>query len=356
MGIPAPDVVVVGAGAAGIFASMAAASSGAKVLLLEKTPRIGTKILISGGGKCNIAHDGNLGDVIRRFPPAEAQFLRPSCYRMTNRQIMDFFRDRGLELYTRPDGRVFPTEGTAKDVVAILTDELLASGVQVTLNTAVSELVVSEARILGVKVESATPKTMAKPRQSAQFGARALLQEVLSEPAELAESWSGESLIGCEMVVVTCGGSSYPNSGTTGDGWKWARAIGHSVEKPRAALAPIYLKSPWASLTGVSLEGCILAARADGKRIAHDTGDLLFTHLGVSGPAALEISRSVALAIEVHPVILEIDLRPEAAFQEILEEINTLIGGGPRRTLTWLLSKLVPLLARETLGILGRSL
>src|SRR5437879_3199179 len=103
------DVVVVGAGAAGIVASWRAATLGARVLLLEKNDRIGIKILISGGGKCNITHDGTIEDVLRGFRPNEARFLRPSCYRFTNAEILDMLTQRGLEVYTRPDGRVFPT-------------------------------------------------------------------------------------------------------------------------------------------------------------------------------------------------------------------------------------------------------
>ncbi|MBC8065735.1 MAG: NAD(P)/FAD-dependent oxidoreductase, partial [Chlorobia bacterium] len=102
------DVVVVGAGAAGIIAAWRAASLGARTLLLEKTSRLGTKILISGGGKCNITHDGGLEDVLRAFRPNEARFIRPACYRFTNKQIVGMLTDRGLRVYTREDGRIFP--------------------------------------------------------------------------------------------------------------------------------------------------------------------------------------------------------------------------------------------------------
>src|SRR5450755_4435228 len=112
-----PDVIVVGAGAAGIIASWRAAQLGACVVLLEKSVRIGTKILISGGGKCNIAHDGELEDVLHAFRPNEARFIRPACYRFTNRQIIRMLTSRGLEVYTRPDGRIFPVHQTARDVV-----------------------------------------------------------------------------------------------------------------------------------------------------------------------------------------------------------------------------------------------
>src|SRR5438067_11328524 len=126
-------IIVVGEGAAGIIAAWRAASLGARVTLLEKNDRIGMKILISGGGKCNITHDGTVEEVLSGFRANEARFLRPSMYRFTNREILDMLTSRGLDVYTRPDGRVFPVSGNAKDVVAIRDDDLRNAGVRVKL-------------------------------------------------------------------------------------------------------------------------------------------------------------------------------------------------------------------------------
>src|SRR6266496_1890006 len=109
------QVVVIGAGAAGILAAWRAASLGARVVLLEKNDRIGIKVLISGGGKCNITHDGSIDELLSAFRSNEARFLRPSCYRFTNLDIVEMLTSRGLDVYTRPDGRIFPTHGNAKD-------------------------------------------------------------------------------------------------------------------------------------------------------------------------------------------------------------------------------------------------
>ncbi|HRK22423.1 MAG TPA: NAD(P)/FAD-dependent oxidoreductase, partial [Fimbriimonadaceae bacterium] len=182
-------VVVIGAGAAGIMASLRAAKLGASVLLLEKTPRIGTKILISGGGKCNITHDGDLEDVLRAFRPNEARFLRPACYRWTNRQVVELFTSQGLDVYTRPDGRIFPVEKTAKDVVAILAGYLARAKVDLRLECPVTGLLRDEAGISAVLTR--------------------------------------QGPIVVQAVVLAVGGSSYPNSGTTGDGWRWAAELGH---------------------------------------------------------------------------------------------------------------------------------
>jgi predicted flavoprotein YhiN len=106
--------VVIGAGAAGIIAAWRSASLGAPTILLEKTNRLGTKILISGGGKCNITHDGPIEDVLRAFRPNEARFIRPACYRFQNHEIVEMLTSRGLEVYTRPDGRIFPTAASSR--------------------------------------------------------------------------------------------------------------------------------------------------------------------------------------------------------------------------------------------------
>jgi predicted flavoprotein YhiN len=321
-----PDVVVVGAGAAGLFASAAAARAGAKVFLLEKTSRIGTKILISGGGKCNIAHAGPLEDVIRAFPQNEAVFLRPSCYGMSNERIMESFTSHGLELYERPDGRVFPTHGDARDVLNILVREVLDRGVKICLRTCVTDILASEGKIEGVKVAVESEPVRiggARPGGSgaAGFGAKALLGQVLQTYAGAGENWTGPEKIRCRRLVVACGGSSYPNSGTTGDGWKWARALGHTVVRPRAALAPIYLTTPLTDLSGLAVRGCRLIARNSGKKVAESRGDLLFTHQGISGPATLQISRQVAVEMEVGQVRLELDFAPDLSVEALIEEL-----------------------------------
>lgn len=295
---------MVGGGAAGIIAAWRAASLGAGVLLLEKTARLGTKILISGGGKCNITHDGELEGVLRAFRQNEARFIRPACYRFTNRQIVDMLTSRGLEVYTRPDGRIFPVDKTAKDVVAILQSYLVDAGVMIRLNAPVESIFASEWHITGVQV-------------------------------------AGEK-INCSQVVVSVGGSSYPNSGTTGDGWKWARDLGHSIVKVQAALAPIYLVEPHIERSGVSLRDCVLKSRLNGKEIARWRGDLLFTHHGVSGPNALGISRVVAENERTGEIRLEVDLAPDKSFEELSAEAMTFLRDHPRKTMASFVEQFVP--------------
>ncbi|MEZ0327189.1 MAG: NAD(P)/FAD-dependent oxidoreductase [Fimbriimonas sp.] len=299
------NVLVVGAGAAGIIAAWRAASLGARVTLLEKTPRIGTKILISGGGKCNITHDGPLEELIRAFRPNEGRFIRPSCYRFQNKEIVEMLTSRGLSVYTRPDGRIFPVEQTAKDVVRILRSYLDEVGVEVRLDTPASGLKTDDNAITAVEV-------------------------------------AGKELA-ADRVVLTVGGSSYPNSGTTGDGWKWCRELGHAILKPRAALAPIYMNADeqWASRSGVSLRDCVLKGR-QGKEFVRWRGDLLFTHHGISGPTALGISREVTERLELGSVTLEVDILPDKSFEQLVQELIAYGAQHPRRHIGSWLEPLVP--------------
>ncbi len=309
--------MVIGAGAAGIIAAWRAASLGARVTLLEKTPRIGTKILISGGGKCNITHDGPLESLIRAFRPNEGRFIRPACYRFQNKQVVEMLTSRGLSVYTRPDGRIFPVDQTAKDVVRILKSYLDDVNVDVRLDVPV----------IGLGIEGGVVKSV--------------------------RSQGGD--IQAERVVLTVGGSSYPNSGTTGDGWKWCRDAGHTIVKPRAALAPIYMHSDeaWAARSGVALRGCILKGR-QGKEFVRWRGDLLLTHHGISGPNALGVSREVAEKLEIGEVTLDVDLLPDRSFEELVQELLAYGASHPRRQIGSWLEPFVPnSLVAELLGSAG---
>ena len=296
-------MVVIGAGAAGIIASWRAASLGARTLLLEKTSRIGTKILISGGGKCNITHDGELEDLLRAFRPNEARFIRPACYRFTNRQIVEMLTSRGLQVYTRDDGRIFPVDQTAKDVVAILRSYLKDAAVNMRLESPVSSIETSEGRMVAVHT----------------------VQE----------------RIPCSTAIIATGGSSYPNSGTTGDAWPWVRALGHQIVKVRAALAPIYLNID-PEHSGIALRDVTLKAREGTKEIARWRGDLLFTHRGVSGPSALGISRIVTEHLEQGEIALEVDLTPDVSFESLSKSLHDWILSNPKKQLAGFVEDFIP--------------
>jgi predicted flavoprotein YhiN len=323
-----PDVIVVGAGAAGIIAAWRAAELGAKVTLVEKTNRIGTKILISGGGKCNITHDGPIEGVLKAFRPAEARFIRPACYRFRNDQIVEMLTSRGLEVYTRPDGRIFPVDRTAKDVVRILESYLEEVSVTVMLEAPVSGLIIEDGAVRGVRYRRAGEAPLVRRDEGEGYRAKTA-KNLLRELDPVAPAEGEERELRADRVVLCCGGSSYPNSGTTGDGWPWMREAGHGVERLRAALAPIYLAQV-PDLAGVALRDCTLKAR-QGKEFARWTADLLFTHQGISGPAALGLSRQVAEGLEKGEVSLEIDLQADLTPEQASEQLLAFTTRNPSR-------------------------
>lgn len=299
-----PDVIIVGGGAAGIIAAWKSATLGAKTLLLEKTERLGTKILISGGGKCNITHDGTVEDVLQAFRKNEAQFLRPAMYRFTNSDLLELLTSRGLEVYTRPDSRIFPLHGTAKDVMKVFESCLREVNVSVRLKTPVNRLIAAENRIGGVETANGS--------------------------------------FYCKRVVIATGGSSYPKSGTTGDAWKWLRKLGHKIVPIRAALAPMYMEiENQGDFSGISIKDCVLKARQHGKEIARWRGDFLFTHRGVSGPTVLGISRTVAEQWNKGPVVLEVDLLPDSSFEAVSEKISGYRHSFPKRSVARFLSEVI---------------
>jgi predicted Rossmann fold flavoprotein len=296
-------IVVIGAGAAGVMASRRAAELGAQVLLLEKTPRIGTKILISGGGKCNITHAGSVEDVLAGFRANEARFLRPAFHRFSNRDIVSILTQRGLRIYTRPDGRIFPVDRTARDVVAILRRYLEEVRVDIRLDKPVRRVLCRGGRITGVELADET--------------------------------------IACERVIIATGGSSYPNSGTTGDGFRFAADLGHTLEKIRGALAPISLRdNRWSQYSGISLRNVILRARQQ-KEFARWSGDLLLTHFGISGPCALEISRSVSEHKEKGKVSIEVDLFPDESFEHISATLAEMQRTNPQQKIATYVERLL---------------
>ena len=305
-------VVIVGGGAAGMIAAHAAALRGVPVLLLEKKSRLGTKILISGGGKCNLTHDGSMEDIRAKFRPNEGRFLQPSFYRFTNEDFLHLLHDKGMETYVRPDGRIFPVApADAKDVVDILAAHLQEAGVKVWLDAAVEKIDIEAGAIMGITLQN-------------------------GDRVETGQ------------LIVAVGGSSYPATGTTGDGWRWLEGIGHTLVPLRAALAPLYLHpTPPADWSGVALRDCVLRARrqnADGtvgKELMRWQGDLLWTHKGVSGPAALGVAREIAEAIPQDSVV-EVDLLPGESFESVRDRLMEQTKAFPRRSVSDFVERIAP--------------
>jgi predicted Rossmann fold flavoprotein len=292
-------LVVIGGGAAGMIAAWRAGSLGVKVILLEKNPKLGIKLLISGGGKCNITHGGEIEDLCKQFKSNESKFLKHSLYRFTNRDVISQINLFGVETYERENGRIFPTSGKAGDVVHALRRMMERENVEIRLSASVNEIMKDNEGVCGVKVP--------------------------------------DGIIQTRHVILATGGASYPRTGTSGDAFPWLEELGHTVIPIRPALAPILLQpTPPPDWQGISIRDSVLKAKVEGKNAAEARGDILLTHEGISGPAALEVSRDAFIASEKNPQVdIFVDAapdEPEAKLQEHL--LAEIIANGGRKTET----------------------
>ena len=255
-------VVVVGGGAAGLVAAWRAASQGHAVTLLEANGRLGVKLRISGGGKCNITHAGLPKTLLAAFAKDQARFLRPALHAFDNEAVLALLRREGVETCARDNGRVFPLDrpGSAEAVVAAFEALVQRAGVTLRLGQRVTALEGQLPRLLSVRV--------------------------------------GEERIQADAFILATGGASYPETGTRGEVLGWLKDLGVSVRPWFPALAPIPLVRPRPAWEGVALrDGELrLSAGPKGRRLAAFQGDLLFTKAGLSGPAALELSQAVERA------------------------------------------------------------
>lgn len=255
-------VIVVGGGAAGLVAAWRAASLGHAVMLLEANGRLGVKLRISGGGKCNITHAGSPKAMLAAFTAAQARFLRPSLHAFGNQAVLDLLRREGVETYARDNGRVFPLDrpGSAGAVVAAFEALMRGAGVAVRTGARVTALEGSSPHLAALRV--------------------------------------GEVWMDADVFILATGGASYPETGTRGEVLGWLRQLGVPVKPWFPALAPIPLARPRPAWEGVALrDGELrLCAGPGGRRLAAFAGDLLFTKTGISGPAALELSQAVERA------------------------------------------------------------
>ena len=253
------NTIIVGGGAAGMMAAVAAADSGGRVCLIEKNEKLGQKLFITGKGRCNITNAADM-DTLLENVCVNRKFLYSAFYDFDNRAVMDFLEQAGCPLKTERGERVFPVSDHSSDVTAAFVRELKKRNVRVLLNTEVKALTVS--REDGAE----------KPRIT---GVR------LADGSELA----------AEKVIVCTGGVSYPSTGSTGDGYRFAEETGHRVIPPRPALVPLEIKEAWcADLMGLSLKNVSVRMVQNKKELYRGFGEMLFTHFGVSGPLILSAS------------------------------------------------------------------
>jgi hypothetical protein len=278
------DVAVIGAGPAGIMAAIAAAEAGSRVIMLEKNSRPGIKLLLTGNGRCNFTNaEPDLKKLVAAYG-VNGPFLFGAFSRFGPEETIAFFEKMDIPSKTEDRNRVFPKSDKAKDILDALERQMDKAGVAVRYG--------------------ATVKSLACGGKS--------VKEIILEDGKIA----------ARNFIIATGGKSYELTGSTGDGYLWAKNLGHNIVKPVPLLVPLRIGEPWIKdLQGVSLESAGVSIVKNGKRGKMKTGAVLFTHYGLSGPLILDLSGVVGKELEAGPVSLSIDLMPDKNFEELEKNI-----------------------------------
>ena len=254
------DVAIIGAGPAGLFCAIQAGAAGLRVLLIEKNREPARKLLLSGSGQCNITHAGDIGEFLTRYG-SHGKFLKPALLMFGNDDLVRFFGARGLAMITREDGKLFPASLRAADV---------------------REHLVAACDETGVDLRCGTPVTGVS-RDEKGFSVS-----------------TAENTFCADALVIATGGKSYPSTGSTGDGYRFARSLGQPITPVAPALTPVKIHNyPFPDLAGISLPAASFTLWRAGKKLGDYAGDLLLTHTGLSGPGILDASRTFAAGDEL---------------------------------------------------------
>ena len=273
-------VAIIGGGAAGLLAGIAAAQNGAQVTIFEKMRLPGKKIMITGKGRCNITNACEIPEFIKNIP-GNGRFLNSALHRFTNDDIVLLLESHGLQTKVERGGRIFPVSDKAKDVVDTLVKIFTEAGGKLQLDTKVIEILAKDGQVTGVKTINGV------------------------YPAD--------------AVILAAGGASYPGTGSDGGGAKLAAKLGHKIVPLRPSLVPLESDYPYVDdLQGLSLRNVQGTLTADGEKIGSEFGEMLFTHFGVSGPIILSLSNLAAKALdEGKEVELHIDLKPALSEEKL---------------------------------------
>jgi predicted Rossmann fold flavoprotein len=308
------DVVVVGAGAAGLLAAIQSAERGRRTLLLEKNRRAGVKILMSGGTRCNLTQATDNRGIVEAFGPP-GRFLHSALAALSVQETIDLFEGEGVPTKVELTGKVFPVSNKAADVLNALLRRLHRSGATLALGEPVTDLRPTQAGLA-----LTTP-------QRAVAGAR---------------------------IILTTGGQSYPGSGTTGDGYAFVARLGHTIVPPRPALVPITVGAPWVrELRGITLPDVGVRIHDEDSVRASRRGSLLFAHFGLSGPVVLDVSRAVSGHARPESLALELDLLPPVREEALDEHLRTESLASGKKQLAAVLPDALPRRLAETLVMLA---
>lgn len=282
------DVIVIGGGPAGMMAAATAGARGKRVLLLEKNPSLGKKLLITGGGRCNVTNNKPDIRTMQAQYKGAGKFLFSLFARHGVQESITWFESRGIHLKEENEDRLFPTTNSAKTIFDVLTSEMRRVGVVVRTKAGV--------------------KHVTRDKKTSRFFI----------------TLSDDSKLTCSACIIATGGTSRPETGATGDGYPWLKKLGHSLVPNSFSLVPLTLKNTWPKkLAGLSLTDIKLTLFTDGKKHSVHKGKILFTHVGITGPTILNLSKTVGELLAHSDVSIVLDLFPHmeaGAFKSFLQE------------------------------------
>ncbi len=283
------DVVVIGGGPAGMMAAGRAAERGARVILLEKNASLGRKLLITGGGRCNVTNaELDTRMLLAKFKES-GKFLFSPFSEFAVKDTLDFFHTRGMPTKEEAGQRVFPLANTAHAVWDVLVDYMRESGVEVMLNAPVKKVIIKDGRIDQLELK-------------------------------------GSRTIRARSYILATGGKSHPETGSTGDGYAWLRELGHKVVEEGGALVPIRTVESWGKrAAGVALKDAKITLYQNEVKQSEQRGKVLFTHVGLSGPGILNMSREIGELLKYGPLDVELDLLPHMGYEKVNAALQSLL-------------------------------
>ncbi|MBU4149762.1 MAG: NAD(P)/FAD-dependent oxidoreductase [Candidatus Omnitrophica bacterium] len=299
-------IIVIGGGPAGMMAAIRAGQLNQDVILIEKNPSLGRKLLLSGKGRCNLTNACELNSFLERFPK-KAQFLRDTFKKFFNRELMDFFERRGLRLKVERQMRVFPVSDLSSSILDVLKKELSESKIKLLYKREMTDMKIEENKIKGALIR-------------------------------------GGEFLACDAIVLATGGLSYGFTGSTGEGLDIAKRLGHRIIAARPGLVPLETKEAYpALLEGLALKHIRLRF-TDGKRhVVSEIGEMMFTKTGISGPLVLSLSGKITDWLDYgRKVFIELDLKPALSEEKIDQRLLREFRKNPRRVIKNALKELLP--------------
>lgn len=307
-------IVVIGGGAAGIMAAGTGAAKGKKMILLEKNDKLGKKIYITGKGRCNLTNNKDIEELLNHVT-TNKNFLYSAFYTFTNQDMINLMNEYGMQTKVERGDRVFPVSDKSSDVIKALKKYMVSNDVNIKLNSEVKEVLTQNGEVQGVRLGDNT-------------------------------------IINCKKVIIATGGMSYASTGSTGDGYKFAKNLGHTIKPLNAGLVPLVVKEDWIKeLQGLSLKNISLKAVYKNKEIYTEFGEMIFTHYGISGPVVLSMSNYIKNYLKKDKVNVILNLKPalneEKLDQRIIRDFEKYSKKQFKNSLKDLLpSKLIPIIIR----------